>query len=53
MGRLQEINKKGGRFTLVIDEIQSLRLSLSAELRSLVAYSCDSLEEISVIISRL
>jgi len=50
-GLLQEINKKSGRFILVIDEIQSLRPPLSAELRSLVAYSYDNLENISVIIS--
>jgi len=50
-GLLQEINKKGERFILVIDEIQSLRPPLSAELRSLVAYSYDNLEKISVIIS--
>lgn len=50
-GLLQEINKKGERFVLAIDEIQALRPPLSAELRSLVAYSYDNFENISIVVS--
>ncbi|MGB9758435.1 MAG: AAA family ATPase [Thermoproteota archaeon] len=50
-GLLQEINKKGDRFVIVIDEIQSLKPPLSAELRNLIAYSYDNLENITLVIS--
>ncbi|MEM2599924.1 MAG: ATP-binding protein [Thermoproteota archaeon] len=51
MGLLQEINRRGERFILVVDEVQSLKPPLSAELRNLIAYSYDNLENISLVIS--
>ncbi len=51
MGLLQEINKRGERFVLVVDEVQSLKPPISVELRDLIAYSYDNLENISLVVS--
>jgi len=51
MGLLQEINRRGGRFILVVDEVQSLKPPVSVDLRNLIAYSYDNLENISLVVS--
>lgn len=50
-GLLTEINKKKERFVVAIDEIQHLRPPLSAELKNLLAYSYDNLENITIIVA--
>lgn len=50
-GLLTEVNRKGGRFVVVLDEVQSVRPPLSAELRNLIAYTYDNLENITFILA--
>jgi AAA+ ATPase superfamily predicted ATPase len=50
-GLLTEMNRKGGRFVVVLDEVQSVRPPLSAELRNLIAYTYDNLENITFILA--
>jgi AAA+ ATPase superfamily predicted ATPase len=51
VGLLSEINKKGKRFVVVLDELQSVKPPLSAELRNVIAYSYDNLENIVFIVA--
>ncbi|MEM0474807.1 MAG: ATP-binding protein [Zestosphaera sp.] len=50
-GLLSEINKKKKRFVVALDEVQSVKPPLSAELRNLLAYGYDNLENISFIVA--
>lgn len=50
-GLLSEINKKGRRFVVALDEVQSVRPPLSAEIRNAIAYSYDNLENITFIVA--
>ncbi len=51
LGLLQEVNKREEKFIAVIDEAQSLKPPLSAELRDIIAYSYDNLNNITLIVS--
>jgi len=50
-GLLSEINRRGGRFVVALDEVQSARPPLSAELRNVIAYSYDNLENVTFIVA--
>jgi len=50
-GLLTEVNKKRGRFVVVLDEVQSTKPPLSAELKNLIAYTYDNLEYITFILA--
>ncbi|MEM0062099.1 MAG: ATP-binding protein [Ignisphaera sp.] len=51
LGLLEELNKRGERFAIVLDEVQHARPPLSAELRNAIAYAYDNLENITFIIA--
>jgi len=50
-GLLTEINRRGERFIVILDELQSTRPPLSYELKQLIAYSYDNLENITFILA--
>ena len=49
-GLLTELNR-AGNFTVVLDEVQSLRPPLSSEVRSLLAYAYDNLDKITIVVT--
>lgn len=51
LGLLEEINKKNKRFVVALDELQTVKPPLSAELRNAIAYSYDNLENITFIVA--
>ena len=50
-GLLAEINKKGERFVVVLDELQFTKPPLSYELKKVIAYAYDNLEYITFIVA--
>jgi AAA+ ATPase superfamily predicted ATPase len=50
-GLLSEVNKKKERFIVILDELQSTKPPLSAELRNTIAYAYDNLEYITLILA--
>ena len=50
-GLLTEINKRGERFIVVLDEVQFTRPPVSYELKNVIAYSYDNLENITFIVA--
>lgn len=50
-GLLEEINKKNEKFVLIFDEVQSLKPPVSSELKKLIAYAYDNLENIKFIVA--
>jgi len=50
-GLFEELNKKGERLVVVLDELQSSRAPVSFELKQLLAYSYDNLENICFIVA--
>jgi AAA+ ATPase superfamily predicted ATPase len=50
-GLLSEVNKKSERFVLALDEVQVVKPPLSAELRNLLSYAYDNLENITFIVA--
>ena len=53
LGLLHEVNARvrEGKFVVVLDELQSLRPPLSAEVRNALAYAYDNLENVVVIVA--
>lgn len=51
LGLLEELNRRRKRVIVVFDEAQLIRPPLSAELKNIIAYSYDNLENITIILS--
>ncbi|BES82846.1 hypothetical protein PABY_24130 [Pyrodictium abyssi] len=50
-GLLEELNKRGERIVLVLDEAQLIRPPVSTEIKQAIAYTYDNLENVTVILS--
>ena len=50
LGLLEELNRRG-RFIIVFDEVQEVKPPLSVELRRIIAYSYDNLDNVTLIMS--
>ncbi|MEM3948374.1 MAG: ATP-binding protein [Zestosphaera sp.] len=51
IGLLEELNKKKEKFVVALDEVQTARPRLSAEIRGALAYAYDNLENIVFIVA--
>ncbi|MEB3755970.1 MAG: ATP-binding protein [Desulfurococcales archaeon] len=51
IGLLEQIDRTGERFLLVLDEAQATKPPVSAELKRTIAYAYDNLDNITVVIS--
>lgn len=51
LGLLSEVGRRAERFILVLDELQSVKPPLSAELRNVLAYAYDNLGSVSIIVA--
>ena len=51
IGLLEQIDRTGERFLLVLDEVQATKPPVSAELKRTIAYAYDNLDNITVIVS--
>jgi len=50
-GLLEELDKRGERIVLVLDEAQLIRPPVSTEIKQAIAYAYDNLENITIILS--
>lgn len=50
-GLLSEIDKRGERFVFALDEVQQSKPPVSAELRSVLAYGYDNLENVTFVVA--
>ena len=51
LGLLEELNRRRERIIMILDEVQGLRPPISMEVKSLIAYAYDNLENVTVILS--
>ena len=51
LGLLEELNKAGKRITVIFDEAQRLRPPLLVEMRDILAYVYDNLDNVSVVLT--